>query len=385
MKSSALFSSFKLRDIELGNRIMASPMWQYCGEKGHPTDWHLMNLARLAEGGAALVMQEGTTVERRGCGTLGDLGIWDDNYVPGLARLVAAMRSCGAVPGIQLMHCGRKARQRPPHEGRVPLERSPQIEDWDDWELIAPSAIAVSDIFPVPRPMTLADIQAVQTAWIDAARRSDEAGYDVLNLHGGHGYLIHQFLSEASNRRTDAYGGDFAKRVRFLVEVVEGIRQVWPRGKPIMLRLSVVDHGWSIEDSVKLVEILKVAGVDMIDCTSGGLTGSPLTKGTAATYGYQVPLAAHLRQRTGVPTCAVGLIVHAAHADEIIREGSADMVAIARELIYNPNWPIDAAQKLGVDPEFSVARQRARFWLERRAASMPDLAPSTFDSPRRAD
>ncbi|CAN5222548.1 NADH:flavin oxidoreductase/NADH oxidase [soil metagenome] len=375
--SSPLFSPFRLRGVELSNRIVASPMWQYVGERGHPTDWHLMNLGRLAEGGVGLVIQEGTLIERRGCGTLGDIGIWDDAFVPGLTRLCSVIRANGSVPGIQIMHAGRKARQKSPFEGRGPLEPE-RIDDEAAWELIAPSAIAVADGYPVPRAMTLADIETVQRAWVDAARRADQAGHEVLNIHGGHGYLIAQFLSELSNLRDDAYGGSTTARMRFVIEAIEGIRTVWPDHKPIMMRLSVVDNGWTLDDSVTLVKQLQKAGVDMIDCSSGGITGSPLTAGAKAFQGYQVPYAAHLRAETGMPTMAVGLIVQPAYAEQIVKDGSADLVAIARELIYNPNWPIDAAQKLGVDPTFTAARDRARFWLERRAASVPGLKPSTF-------
>jgi 2,4-dienoyl-CoA reductase-like NADH-dependent reductase (Old Yellow Enzyme family) len=381
MKESKLFSEYELRGVRLKNRIVASPMWQYAGQKGHATDWHLMNLGRLAEGGAGLVIQEGTTIERRGCGTLGDLGIWDDAYVPGLKRLVSMIKSNGATPGIQLMHCGRRARQKPPFEGRGLLERTSDIADWDDWEIVAPSAIPLSDAHPIPRELTSDEIRDVQNAWVAAARRAAEGGYEVLNLHGAHGYLIHQFLSPLANRRSDQYGGSFNNRIRFLMEVVEGIRTVWPQDRPIMVRLSVVAEDWPIEDSVALVKELKKVGVDMIDCSSGGLRGSPLlTKGIKLGYGYQVPLAAHIRRETGVPTTAVGLIVHANQAEGILTDEAADLVAIGRELIYNPNWPIDAAQKLGIDPDFNVAQGRARFWLERRAASVPDLKPSTFAS-----
>jgi 2,4-dienoyl-CoA reductase-like NADH-dependent reductase (Old Yellow Enzyme family) len=377
--NSILFSEFELRSIKLKNRVVASPMWQYVAEKGHPVDWHLMNLGRLAEGGAALVIQEGTLIERRGCGTVGDLAIWDDAYLPGLKKLSSIIRTNGSVPGIQIMHCGRKARQRTPFQTRGALERTPDIEDWDQWEVIAPSAIPVDSAYPTPRAMTLGDIATVQEAWVSAARRARDANYDVLNIHGAHGYLIHQFMLEVSNTRTDGYGGSFNNRIRFVVEAVEGIRTVWPEDKPIIMRLSVVDQGWALEDSVALVAALRKAGVDMIDCSSGGIAGSPLAAGQKATYGYQVPYAAYLRKETGVPTMAVGLIVHAAQAESIVAGGSADLVAIARELIYNPNWPIDAAQKLGADPSFSVARERARFWLERRAATVPGFKASTFE------
>jgi 2,4-dienoyl-CoA reductase-like NADH-dependent reductase (Old Yellow Enzyme family) len=374
-----LFSEYRLRDVPLKNRIVVSPMWQYSGQNWCPTDWHLMNLGRLSAGGAALVFQEGTTIERRGCGTRGDLGIWDNASIPAFARIVAMIRANGAVPGIQLMHAGRKARTQPPTEGGGPLDRTPDMQDWDRWELIAPSAIPQAEGFPVPRPMTRQDIVAVTDAWISAARRADQAGYDVLNIHGGHGYLLHQFLSPASNVRTDAYGGGFDNRVRLFMEVVEGVRAVWPASKPIVVRLSCIDGaGWMIEDTIRLVKRLASAGVDLIDCSSGGMGGPVLS---ASVYGYQVELAATVRRETGVPTSAVGLIVHAAQAERVLVQGAADLVVLARELIYNPNWPIDAAQKLNDDAGFSMMPRKSAFWLQRRAANMPDLRPSTYSLP----
>lgn len=380
MKNSMLFSEFSLRQVTFKNRIVVSPMWQYSGKDGFASDWHMIHLGRFAAGGAALVMQEGTAIERRGCGTTGDLAIWDDKYIPGLQRLTKAIRDQGAVPGIQLMHCGRKARQRMPHEGRAALEHTDEIKDWDDWEVIAPSAIPLAEGYPVPRAMTVDDIRTVQQAWVDAARRAAAAGYDVLNVHGAHGYLIAQFLSSASNHRNDDYGGSFKNRVRFLLEVLEGIRSVWPDDKPIIVRLSVVDRGWSLDESVELAQILKRMGVDMVDCTSGGLDASPVESVARPDYGYQVPLATHIRQNVELPTMAVGLIVKAQQAEAIIREGSADLVALGREFLYNPNWPIDAAQKLGVDPDFSVAPLLQQHWLRRRAHTVPDFTPSTFTS-----
>lgn len=379
-----LFSSLTLRDVELKNRVMAAPMWQYAGRGFRPTDWHLMNLGRLADGGSGLVMQEGTTVERRGCGTPGDIGIWSDDVVDAYARIAALVASCGAVPGIQLMHAGRKARQKPPAQGRGPLERSADIDDWAAWDVIAPSPISQGKDMPVPREMTLADIVAVTEAFVSSARRANRAGYRVVELHAAHGYLLHSFLSPISNARTDGYGGSFANRVRLLLEVVEAVRTVWPQGKPLFVRLSCVDGpagGWSIEDTFELVRLLHARGVDLIDCSSGGIAGSPLTAGQSATYGYQVELAGAVRRETGVPTAAVGLIVHAHQAEQLLAEGQADLVALARELIYNPNWPMDAAQKLRDDAGFNVMQRREAFWLERRALTVPNLVPSTFGDP----
>ncbi|MDI5929680.1 NADH:flavin oxidoreductase/NADH oxidase [Rhizobium leguminosarum] len=382
--NTKLFSSLALRDVVLKNRIVASPMWQYAGQAFKPTDWHLMNLGRLADGGAGLVYQEGTTVERRGCGTLGDIGIWSDDDVEAYSRIVRLIESCGSVPGIQLIHAGRKARQRPPQQGRGALERTSDITDWEAWDVIAPSAIAQAEGFPVPREMTLADIQQVIEAFTAAARRADRAGYRVVQLHAAHGYLLHEFLSPVSNRRTDAYGGSFENRARMLLDVVGGVRSVLPQGKPLVVRLSCIDGqsgGWTLEDTFALVRLLYAHGVDLIDCSSGGIDGSPLTKGLAASYGYQAGLSEAVRRETGVPTTAVGLIVHAHQAESVLQEEKADLVALARELIYNPNWPMDAARKLGDEKSFDVMQRREAFWLERRAITVPDLVPSTFDDP----
>lgn len=378
---TTLFSELTIRDVRVKNRIIASPMWQYRGERGFPTDWHLINLGRLADGGAGLVFQEGTGVERRGCGTVGDIGLWDDVFIEPLRRLVTAIRNCGAVPGIQLMHAGRKARQRRPWEGRGPLERTPDIADWDEWQVIGPSAIAQDENCPVPVEMSLSDIADVTHAWIAAAERAVKIGYDVLEIHGAHGYLLHQFLSPAANVRSDRYGGSFENRTRLLLEICEGIRAVWPAGKPLFVRLSCVDEaGWTIEDSVALATILGKLGVDVIDCTSRGIIGSPLG-GRTLDYGYQVEYSSQIRRAANIKTAAVGLIVHADQAEQILENGDADFVALARELMYNPNWPVDAAQKLGIERPFSVVSPKLGFWLQHRSRSFPDFTPST--TPRK--
>ncbi|MGY1723512.1 oxidoreductase [Blastococcus sp. SYSU DS0533] len=374
-----LFRELRLRDVVLRNRVVVSPMWQYLGERGHPTDWHLMHLGRFADGGAGLVFQEGTTVERRGCGTLGDLGIWSDDFLPGLARLAAVMRTGGTVPGIQLMHAGRKARFETPMAGRGPLQRTPDIDDWDDWDPVAPSAVAVREDFPPPREMTATDIEEVVAAFAAAARRADRAGYDVVDLHGGHGYLLHQFLSPLTNRRTDAYGGAASNRMRLLLEVAEAVRASWPGGKPLFVRLSCQDGaGWTIDDTLTLTRELLARGVDVIDCSSGGLVGSPLKAGETPSYGYQVELARAVREATGGRTMAVGLIVHADHADAIVRDGCADLVAVGREALHNPNWPLDAALRLGVEDPYALTAPNSAYWLRQRARSVPGLVPSTL-------
>jgi 2,4-dienoyl-CoA reductase-like NADH-dependent reductase (Old Yellow Enzyme family) len=381
VRQSVLFSPFALRGISLKNRVMVSPMWQYSGRDFFPTDWHFMHLGRLAAGGASLVMQEGTAVERRGCGSVADLGIWDDGFIAPLRRLTDFIRSFGAVPGIQLLHCGRRAKMELPWGGRRALKAAPEgMDDFDQWDVVAPSAIAQSAEYHTPRALSTAEIAGIVNAWGSAAERALRAGYDAIEIHAAHGYLIHEFLSPAANRRDDRYGGSRENRSRLLIEIVEEIRGRWPDDRPLLVRMSTEDEaGWTIDDSLALVRTLKEIGVDAIDCSAGGITNSPLLAHNAGEYGYQVELAERIRSETGVPTIAVGLIVHADQAETILRKGQADLVALGRELLYNPNWPIDAAQKLGADPGFALAPLQHGFYLERRARSFVGR-PSTFQA-----
>jgi 2,4-dienoyl-CoA reductase-like NADH-dependent reductase (Old Yellow Enzyme family) len=257
----------------------------------------------------------------------------------------------------------------------------PEIDDWDAWELVAPSAIQSPESEPLPRALTREEIPQVVAHWADAARRADAAGFDILEIHGAHGYLIHEFLSPFSNRRNDEYGGSELNRMRFAIEVVEAVRAVWPRHKPLFLRLSVEDDaGWSPDQSVALARLVKPKGVDVIDCSSGGMRGAPVVSAGPVTYGYQVPYAEAIRREAGVMTMAVGLIVHADQAEAILQEGRADLVALARELLYNPNWPMDAARKLGVPGAFDTMPPPQAFWLAKRASSVKEVVPSTYGS-----
>ena len=247
MTESLLFAPLDLRGVTLRNRVMASPMWQYSGRDFFPTDWHFMHLGRMAAGGAALVMQEGTAVERRGCGSVADLGIWDDRFIAPLRRITDLIRSLGAVPGIQLLHCGRRAKMDLPWGGRKALTVAPAgLDDFDQWDVVGPSVIAQSAEYHTPRDLAQAEIATIVDAWGSAAERALRAGYDVIEIHAAHGYLIHEFLSAAANRRADRY------------EIVEAVRTRWPGEKPLFVRLSIEDEaGWSIEDSVALVRVLK--------------------------------------------------------------------------------------------------------------------------------
>ena len=381
MSNPLLFTPIQLREITLKNRVVVAPMHQYSAVKGYPTDWHLMNYGRFAAGGAGLVIIESTKVDRRGCGTVGDTGLWNDDFIPHFRRLADFIRAHGAVPGIQLGHSGRKARLSRPWEGGKPLtpDYSPEIWNWEGWELVAPSAIAASENEPVPRALSHADIQLLVEMWGQAARRVHEAGIDVLDIHAAHGYLIHQFLSPRANLRNDEYGGSELNRMRFAIEVTEAVRAHWPAHKPLFMRLSVEDDaGWGPEQSVALARLVKAKGVDVIDCSSGGMLGRPVETSGPVTYGYQVPYAEKIRAESGLMSMAVGLIVHADQAEAILQNGQADLIALAREILYNPNWPMDAARKLGVENAFASVPSPQAYWLAKRAGQVKELMPSTY-------
>jgi 2,4-dienoyl-CoA reductase-like NADH-dependent reductase (Old Yellow Enzyme family) len=374
-----LFSPLAIRDVSLRNRIVVPPMHQYSAQQGFPTDWHLMNAGKFAAGGAGLVIVESTKVERRGCGTVGDLGIWDDKFIAPLRRLVTFIHEQRAVAGIQLGHSGRKARANRPWEGDGPLTRTAEIEDWDAWTPVAPSAIAHSEKWPVPRSLETHEVKDLVEAWGQAARRAHEAGFDVLELHGAHGYLVHEFLSERSNQRHDAYGGSEANRMRFLIEVAEAVRTHWPAGKPLFVRLSVEDNaGWGPEQSVRLAKILKSKGVDVIDCSSGGITDVAPILGKEIKYNYQVPLSDYVKHHADILTMAVGLIIHGDQAEQILRHGEADLIAVGREILNNPNWPMDAALKLGVEGPFRNVPPQFGYWLGTRDKRGFGTRPSTW-------
>jgi len=381
-KTPLLFTPLRIRELTLKNRVVTAPMHQYSGIKGFPTDWHVMNAGRFAAGGAGLFFVESTKIERRGCGTVGDLGLWDDAFVPHLQRIVDFVHACGAACGIQLGHSGRKSRIGRPWEGGKPLQPSAEIDDWNAWELVAPSALPADANSPVPRALEKNEIRSIAEAWGSATARANAAGFDIVEIHGAHGFLIHEFLNPQANQRSDEYGGSLENRMRFAIEVTECVRANWPQEKPLFMRLSVDDGaGWDPDSSVALAKILKTKGVDAIDCSGGGILPGAVP-GAPVGYGYQVPYAEKLKRDAGILTMAVGLIVRAEQAEQILARGQADLVALAREMLYNPNWAMDAAQKLGVDPEFRTVPPPMAYWLERRRATAKDVVPSTFGSPR---
>ncbi|GAA4322601.1 NADH:flavin oxidoreductase/NADH oxidase [Pigmentiphaga soli] len=366
--SPLLFSPLTIRSVTLPNRVMVSPMAQYSAVGGMVTDWHFAHFAKFAMGGAGLVFTEATKPERRGLGTVGDMGIWSDEHVAPLRRITDFLRAHGSVPAIQLNHAGRKAGTLKPWHGFGPLDRSVPVEGQAHWEVIAPSAVEYLPGWPLPREMTQADIDTVIEAWAAAARRALAAGFDVVEIHGAHGYLIHQFLSPASNRRGDRYGGSLANRMRFALEVTEAVRAAWPDDKPLFFRVSAVDEGgWTLDDTVALARELKTRGVDLVDCSASGIAiRSPTSSRRVSRLGFQVPYAERVRRDAGIATAAVGLILHARQAEAILADGRADLVAIGRELLYDPFWPAHAAQELGADPGFAMMPTQYGWWLDRR-------------------
>ncbi len=366
-----LFTPFPLRGVTLANRVMVSPMAQYSAEHGLITDWLFGHYGRLAMGGAGLVFTEAVKVEERGLGTDGDMGLWNEEQIAPLRRVTALIRQAGAIAGIQLNHAGRQAGRSPPWEGRGALPVGVMQRRDQGWPVIGPSPIAKAPGFHVPVAMTLADIADMCAVWAAAARRAVAAGFQVLELHGGHGYLIHQFLSPAANQRTDGYGGSAKNRMRFALEIAEAVRACWPADRPLFFRMSVIDEGgWHFEDSVVLARELKHAGVDLIDCTSGGIAKATPTDARNVAPGFQVELARGIRSAAAIPTAAVGLITEARHAERIVAAGEADLVGIGRAFLYDPFWALHAGVELGADPAFERFPLQYGWWLNRRRAQL---------------
>jgi 2,4-dienoyl-CoA reductase-like NADH-dependent reductase (Old Yellow Enzyme family) len=366
--SSRLFEPMNIRGVRLRNRVVVSPMAQYSAVDGFVTDFHFAHFAKFAMGGAGVVFTEASKVERRGLGTVGDMGIWKDEHIVGLKRITDFIHEQGSVAAIQLNHAGRKAGTFKPWDGFGPLDRSVPVEGEAHWEVIGPSAVEYLEGWPLPREMTRQDIVEVKSNWVKAAQRALRAGFDILEVHGAHGYLIHEFLSPASNKRTDEYGGSLENRMRFSLEIVEEVRKVWPEDKPLFFRVSAVDEGgWTLDDTVVLARALKARGVDVVDCSASGISiRSPTASRLSPKLGFQVPYAERVRKEAGIMTMAVGLIVHPKQAEEILLNGQADLVAVGRELLYNPFWPAHAARALGADEEFKCLPVQYGWWLDRR-------------------
>lgn len=352
---SKLFAPIKLGSIEFKNRVFVSPMCQYSSQDGLPTDWHLVHLGSRAVGGAALVMVEATAVSPEGRISPFDSGIWTDEHAQRFERITRFIKQQNSIPSIQLAHAGRKASTDVPWQGGRALS-----EDAGGWQPIAPSPIPFDAGDPVPREMSARDIEAVVEQFASAARRSLDAGFQVAEVHMAHGYLLHEFLSPLSNRRSDRYGGSLENRLRLPLEVAQAVRSVWPQELPLFVRISSTDWvegGWDLEQSIALCKQLKKVGIDLIDCSSGALV--PHAR-IPAGPGFQTPFAAAIRQAAGIATGTVGLITSPQQAEQIVATGQADVVLLARELLRDPYWPLHAAQALHAEVAWPVQYERAR-------------------------
>lgn len=350
---SGLFSPLTLSGLTLRNRIVVSPMCQYSSADGFASDWHLVHLGSRAVGGAGLVFTEATAVSPEGRISPQDLGLWKDDHISMLRRIVDFLHSQGAYAGIQLAHAGRKASTKRPWDGDGLMK--PEEGGWTD--VYAPSAIPFSSNYPQPIEMTPADIQRIKACFIEAAGRAMRAGFDVIEVHSAHGYLLHEFLSPLSNHRTDEYGGSLQNRARMLLEVVDGLRTVWR--KTLFVRISAtdwVDGGWDLDQSVELARMLSAHNVDLLDVSSGGM--APNVR-IPVGPGYQTPFAEQIRKETGILTGAVGMITDPAQAEHIIRTGQADLVLLAREFLREPYWAIHAAGELRKTETWPVQYMRA--------------------------
>jgi 2,4-dienoyl-CoA reductase-like NADH-dependent reductase (Old Yellow Enzyme family) len=373
MSTPLLFQPLELREVTARNRIVVSPMCQYSAREGHVTDWHFVHLGKFAQGGAGIVFVEATAVEARGRITHGDTGIWDDAHIAGLARIAQFVRSQGALPAIQLAHAGRKASMARPWYGNGPLTDADLARGEKPWNIVAPTSEPLGDGWLKPRAIDEREREAIVDAYRAAVRRALAAGFDVLEIHAAHGYLLHSFLSPLANR------GTREERMRFPLRVVRAVRDAWPAEKPLFVRVSSVDDaqgGWTIEDTVAFARELKAIGADVVDCSSGGILGSA----TAATKtlvprvpGFQLPFAERVRKDADIKTMAVGLILTPAQAEEALAAGRADLIAIGREALYDPNWPLHAAQALGADPDMARWPVQYGWWLTRREGLLRKL------------
>lgn len=372
MTGPRLFEPTALRSLSLRNRVFISPMQQYAAQEGQANDWHRIHLARFALGGAALVFVGATAVERRGRNTHGDLGLWSDEQIEPLARVADVIHLGGAAAGIQLGHTGRKAGLQKWWEGHGPLGEADAARGEGPWPVVGPSAVPLDARHPVPQALDDDAIHALVQAWGDAAARAHRAGFDALEVHAAHGYLIHQFLSPIANLRNDAWGGARANRLRFAWAVAEAVRQRWPAAKPLSWRLSLADEddgGMPFDELVEYVCGLRERGVDVIDASSGGgIAGYPAGRAPVhRSLAFRAGIAARLRAAVGLPVIAVGEIIDPHAAEQLLAQGCADFVAIAREALFNPNWPVHAELALGSGQDYATWPRTYRMWLQRRA------------------
>lgn len=368
-----LFTPLRLREVVLKNRIVISPMCQHAAQGGYATPWHLVHLGKFALGGAGLILTESTAVDPRGRIGMADLGLWSDSHVEPLKKVVDFAHDHGAAIGVQLAHAGRKSGSQPLWEGGAALSEHEMASDPDPWQRLGPSALPAGPGWSAPSVLDAAGIECVIQSFVDATVRAERAGFDVVELHFGHGYLVASFLSPNANHRDDEWGGSLEGRMRLALQIAERVRAAWPAHKPMFCRISAVDGsigGWGLEDSVVLARELARRGVDLIDCSSGGLTEETRALPVPRGLGFQVPFSERIRDEAGVKTQAVGMIVDAQQAEDVISQGRADLIALGREALFNPYWPHHAAAALGIDPGYERWPERHGIWLAKRAPAL---------------
>lgn len=378
MTRPLLFTPITIRDVTLKNRVVIAPMATYSAVEGIAQDFHFAHWGRLVLGGASCVFVEATAVTDQGRITNGDLGLWSSAHMPPLARIAQFMKAQDVVPGIQIAHSGRKGSMQRPWFGNGPLTPEDLARGEKTWDIVAPTAEPMAEGFIAPKALSVADLAVLKGHWVDAAKRALDCGFEILEIHNAHGYLIHQFLSPLSNKRNDAYGGDFAGRTRFPLELAQAVREVWPKDKPVFLRVSAVDGldgGWGMDDTVAYAKELALRGIDVIDCSSGGLFGSATAARVKRSWGFQVPYAERVRREAGIMSMAVGLIIEPAFAEEILQKGQADLIAIAREALVNPCWPQMAEIALGRTAADAMDDWPVQYgwWLKHRERSIAQI------------
>ena len=367
MNEVPLFSSFKIKSKSFRNRIVLSPMCQYKAKDGVISDWHFQHYSRFAFSGLGAAFVEATGVSPEGRIGHGCTGIWSDSHVEGLSKVAKIFNEYNCLSGIQLAHAGRKASYLRPWDGASPITENDKVEP--AWQTIGPSAIPINNSSPVPKEMTVEDINKVREDFKKAAQRADKAGFDIIEIHGAHGYLLHSFFSPLSNQRNDQYGGSFENRIRFALEIIADIKSVWPDNKPLFYRLSSIDapgQGANLEDNIKLAKSLKSVGVDVIDCSSGGITGSPVLTKSKIIPGFQVPYSEKIKKDAEISSMAVGAIISADQANEIISNKRADLVAMGRELLADTQWAYKAATYFNLENAKDYLPDSYSFYLSRR-------------------
>ena len=367
MNEVPLFSSFKIKSKSFRNRIVLSPMCQYKAKDGVISDWHFQHYSRFAFSGLGAAFVEATGVSPEGRIGHGCTGIWSDSHVEGLSKIAKIFNEYNCLSGIQLAHAGRKASYLRPWDGASPITENDKVEP--AWQTIGPSAIPINNSSPVPKEMTVEDINKVREDFKKAAQRADKAGFDIIEIHGAHGYLLHSFFSPLSNQRNDQYGGSFENRIRFAMEIIADIKSVWPDNKPLFYRLSSIDapgQGANLEDNIMLAKSLKSVGVDVIDCSSGGITGSPVLTKSKIIPGFQVPYSEKIKKDAEISSMAVGAIISADQANEIISNKRADLVAMGRELLADTQWAYKAATYFNLENAKDYLPDSYSFYLSRR-------------------